>query len=141
MAPFHSDPSCLFCQIIAGKIPANKIYEDNEYLAFLDIQPIARGHALIVPKNHSPDLLRAPPKDRKGLLEIAAKIAPAILAATGAGGFNIGINTGADSGQIVFHTHAHIIPRAPKDGLTSWANTKTPFLDLHALAVKITQNL
>lgn len=112
--------SCIFCKIISGDIPSHHVYEDKKYLAFLDIQPISPGHVLVVPKNHSNDLLEANADDLKGLLEIVAKITPAILRATGASGFNVGVNTGKDAGQLVMHTHIHIIPRRAGDGLRSW---------------------
>ncbi len=129
--------SCIFCQIVSGKTPCHKIYEDKKYLAFLDIRPIAPGHVLVVPKKHSQDLLHAAPTEQKGLLEIAVKIAPAILRATGASAFNIGINTGKESGQVVFHTHVHIIPRTAKDGIKSWENLSSKTLDLARIAEQI----
>jgi histidine triad (HIT) family protein len=136
-----NDSSCIFCKIVAGEIPCHKVYEDKNYLAFLDIHPISRGHTLVIPKNHSPDLLHATPNERKGLLEIVTKIAPAILRATSASAFNLGINTGKESGQIVFHTHVHIIPRSTRDGLKSWENLPSKTLDLAEIARNIAQNL
>ncbi len=111
---------CIFCKIIAGEIPSYNVYEDKKYLAFLDIQPTSPGHVLVVPKNHSEDLLHASADDRKGLLEIVAKITPSILRSMGATAFNVGVNTGKDAGQLIMHTHVHIIPRAKGDGLRSW---------------------
>ncbi|MBM3282143.1 MAG: HIT family protein [Candidatus Diapherotrites archaeon] len=137
----QQDPSCIFCKIIAGEIPSHKIYEDKNYLAFLDIHPISRGHTLVIPKNHSTDLLHATPNERKGLLEIVAKIAPAIMKSVGAKGFNVGINTGKESGQDVFHTHVHIIPRSTRDGLKSWENMPSKTHDLAEIARNIAQNL
>lgn len=131
------DSSCIFCKIIAGEIPSHQIYEDKKYLAFLDIQPISRGHTLVIPKNHSTDLLHATPSERKGLLEVVAKIAPAIMEGAGASAFNVGINTGKDAGQIVFHTHVHIIPRSTRDGLKSWGSTPGQGHDLAELSQKI----
>ena len=131
------EASCIFCKIIAGEIPCHRIYEDENYLAFLDISPISPGHSLVIPKNHSTDLLHARAQDRSGLLEIVAMVAPKILRVVGASAFNIGINTGKDSGQVVFHTHVHIIPRSPKDGLKSWENNPNKAADLEKLSQKI----
>jgi histidine triad (HIT) family protein len=111
----EKDSSCVFCKIVSGEIPAYKVYEDKNYLAFLDRQPRNEGHVLIVPKNHSSDLLHASASDLQGLLPVVAKVAPAILSATNSPAFNIGINTGKESGQVVFHTHIHIIPRKSND--------------------------
>ena len=133
--------SCIFCKIVAGEIPCHKIYEDEKYLTFLDISPISPGHSLVIPKNHSPDLLHANSSDRSGLLEIVAKVAPGILRAVGASAFNIGINTGKDSGQIVLHTHVHIIPRKPNDGMKSWENIPSKPVDLDKIAQKIRASL
>lgn len=129
--------TCIFCKIVAGEIPSYTIYEDEKYLAFLDISPISPGHSLVIPKNHSQDLLHASASDRSGLLEIVTKIAPGILRATGASAFNIGINTGKESGQVVFHTHVHVIPRRANDGMKSWENNSSKSTDLEKTAQKI----
>ncbi len=134
------EKDCIFCQIVSGKIPCHKIYEDEKYLAFLDINPITPGHALVVPKNHSSDMLHCSPEDRKELLETVAKIVPAILKATQTTAFNVGINTGRESGQIVFHTHGHIIPRKVGDGLKTWEGKTPSQTDLGQLAQKIREN-
>ena len=136
-----SDPACVFCQIVEGKIPCHKIYEDEKYLAFLDIHPSTPGHSLVIPKNHSPDLLHTPTNDRQGLLEIVAKVTPAIIESVSATAFNIGINTGADSGQVVFHTHLHIVPRKKNDGINPWAARNGTKDDLALLAQKIRQTM
>ena len=138
----EKNPLCIFCKIIAGEIPSHNVYEDKKYLAFLDIQPISPGHVLVVPKNHSQDLLQADADERKGLLEIVSKITPAILRATGASGFNVGVNTGKDAGQLVMHTHVHVIPRCAGDGLRSWGThakekNSPSESELHEIAEKI----
>ncbi|MFH0970132.1 MAG: HIT family protein [Candidatus Diapherotrites archaeon] len=135
------DTTCVFCKIIRGEIPSHKIYEDEHYFAFLDIHPISLGHTLIIPKKHSPDFVHATSEDRKGLLEIAAKITPSILKEVHSPAFNIGINTGKESGQIIFHTHMHIIPRKEKDGLSSWKNTAITDEKLSITAQRIRENL
>lgn len=133
----NSDPSCIFCKIIQGELPSHKVYEDEHYFAFLDIHPISPGHTLVIPKNHAQDLLKSTPEDRMGLLEVVARIAPAILSSVEMRGFNVGINTGRDSGQIIFHTHVHIIPRKMKDGLSDWKNTPHSSEELSSIAERI----
>lgn len=115
-----SEKDCLFCKIIASEIPSDKIYEDENVFAFMDIRPVSRGHALVVPKNHSRDILEADEHDLHRTLVVARRIADAIIKATGAEGFTISTNRGEVAGQTVFHLHFHIIPRYQKDGLQPW---------------------
>ncbi len=135
-----SDANCVFCQIVAGKIPCHKVYEDEQYIAFVDIRPSAPGHTLIVTKTHSQDIRSASMEDRKGVLELVVKLAPAILKAVNAQGFNVSINIGKDAGQMIFHTHIHIVPRQPKDSM-NWIGKETHLDDLSLIAQKIRQNL
>lgn len=102
---------CLFCKIIAGDIPSHKVYEDENVLAFLDIGPVSRGHTLFVPKNHATDLVSGSPDDAAALIRAAHNIIPAFLERLGAVAHNLALNSGADAGQIVFHTHLHFMPR------------------------------
>ncbi|QQR92142.1 MAG: HIT family protein [Candidatus Iainarchaeum archaeon] len=136
-----SDSTCIFCKIINKEIPADILYEDAHYLCFLDIHPISPGHALVIPKNHSRDILDAAPKDREGLLAVVAKVAPAILKGVHATAFNIGINTGKPAGQVVFHTHIHIIPRQDEDGLKSWDAHKIGIKELQLIRAGISPHL
>ena len=112
--------NCIFCKIIAGEIPCNKVYEDAHVVAFLDIHPNNPGHTLVVPKEHFENLLETPTHVVEALMVAVQLLAPRAMAATGASGFNLGVNTGASSGQMVMHTHAHIIPRFEGDGLVHW---------------------
>mgnify|MGYP001550706833 CR=1 FL=1 len=111
---------CLFCRIVAGEIPADKIYEDPTVLAFMDIRPVARGHALVIPKTHSEDLLSTDDRVLGDFLPKVKKIADAVMRAVGAEGVNITTNHGRAAGQVVFHLHFHIIPRFTADGLRAW---------------------
>lgn len=108
---------CLFCKIIKKEIPAEIIYEDKDVIAFLDIAPDNPGHALIAPKNHSKNLLETSKKDTSKIIEIAKILAPKIMKAVEADGFNLIINTNKEAGQIIFHTHIHLIPRFKNDGI------------------------
>jgi len=113
-----ADPDCIFCKIVAGDIPSERVYEDEACIAFLDINPIAPGHALLVPRAHCADLLDAPPETLAALLAAAPTVARAVMAATDGEGFNVFQFNGACSGQEVFHLHVHIIPRRPGDGVS-----------------------
>ncbi|MFH0869906.1 MAG: HIT family protein [archaeon] len=113
---------CIFCKIVQGKIPCWKIHEDKDFLAFLDIHPISSGHALIVPKKHCENILDFPKSEESDLIELIKKVAKAVVAATGADGFNVGLNNGEAAGQVIHHAHFHIIPRFDGDGLSSWPN-------------------
>ncbi|MDO5676895.1 MAG: HIT family protein [Propionibacteriaceae bacterium] len=101
---------CLFCKIIAGEIPSKKIYEDDVAYAFLDISPWQKGHSLVVPKRHTADVL----EDDEVLAEIGhavARVGRLLKDRLGADGCNVMANVGRVSGQEVFHTHVHVIPR------------------------------
>ncbi|MBI4127477.1 MAG: HIT family protein, partial [Parcubacteria group bacterium] len=117
---YLTDPTCLFCKIRDGELSSNTVYEDRRVLAFLDIKPINPGHTLLVSKDHYRDLLDAPPKVLKELVERLPSIAQAVLLATGAHGFNVGINNGRDAGQLIPHLHFHIMPRHKADGHSHW---------------------
>lgn len=111
---------CIFCKIVKGDLPKYKIYEDEDVLAFLDINPVSDGHTLVVPKKHFIDLVSAPPEVVANLIAITQKIVPAIMEGVGAVAFNLGLNNGALAGQVVNHLHLHIIPRFAGDGLQLW---------------------
>ena len=114
------DENCIFCKIVAGKIPCAKVFEDDHTLAFLDINPIAKGHTLVVLKAHYPTLLDVPAQEGEFLLGALRLVAGAVLGATNAGGINCIQNNFACAGQMVFHSHWHLIPRFDNDGLPDW---------------------
>ena len=111
---------CIFCKIIAGDIPAYKVYEDDDVLVFLDIAPVNPGHTLVVPKKHYNSLLDLPETEAHKLISAVKKIVPAILAGVSANSFNLGLNVGVEAGQAVPHLHWHIMPRYEGDGLELW---------------------
>lgn len=111
---------CIFCQIVGGEIPSYKVYEDDKILAFLDIQPVAPGHTLVIPKKHYADLGEISEEDLKNLILSVKKLSTEIKAKLGAGGYNVTNNNGLAGGQTVPHIHFHIIPRLANDGLESW---------------------
>ena len=111
---------CIFCKIIKKEIPADFIYENDKIVAFLDIHPCNAGHALVVPKAHFTDLTETPDDVLADIMSRTKKIAPAIVKAVKADGFNSIFNTKPAAGQVIFHTHMHIIPRFKNDGLKHW---------------------
>ena len=122
---------CLFCKIITGDIPSQKVYEDEKVFVFLDIHPVNLGDALVVPKTHSETFLEMRAEDREAVMSATVKISKAIMKAVGSSACNLIYNVGADAGQLIFHTHIHVIPRFPNDGHKLWAEMKdVPDLDL-----------
>ena len=108
--------SCLFCKIIAGEIPSTKVYEDDTILAFLDIHPVNIGHTLVIPKAHHVNLYDASDETLAQMMPIIKKLSIAVKSALKADGINIEMNNDAPAGQLIFHTHIHIIPRFSNDG-------------------------
>jgi histidine triad (HIT) family protein len=131
---------CLFCAIIAGEIPCHKVYEDEHTFAFLDIGPVSEGHTLVVPKVHAADLGSGSIEAAQQLVATVYRIAPAILKAVGADGYNLGMNHGETAGQDVMHTHMHIMPR--KQGVPrAFAKTHPSQEALAVTAAAIRENL
>ena len=110
--------SCVFCAIVAGEGPAIRIYEDEDYLAILDIRPFTRGHTLVMPKKHTVDLTDTPPETLADMLAIGQRIAKAARATEFADATNVGINDGSAAFQKVFHIHLHVLPRRNGDTLS-----------------------
>jgi len=118
---------CLFCKIIAGEIPATKVYEDEHTFAFLDIRPVNLGHTLVIPKKHFKNLYELESPYENAVMQTAQKVARAIKKGLSADGVNLGMNNDAPAGQIIFHAHLHVIPRSINDGLMHWGHvTVTP---------------
>lgn len=120
MAALPVSDSCIFCRIVKGGLPSTRVYEDDAAMAFLDVNPISRGHTLVVPKGHYATLLDLPEDISRKMLPVLTRIGKAVMAATGAGGFNCLQNNFAAAGQVVFHSHWHVIPRFEGDGLIQW---------------------
>lgn len=101
----------LFDRILNGGVPCEKVYEDEKTFAFLDISPVSKGHTLVIPKQHAEYLAEQSEEDAVALMKTVYLLAPKIMAALGATGYNLGMNHGKDAGQEVPHTHLHIMPR------------------------------
>ena len=102
---------CIFCKIIAGDIPASKVYEDDHFLAFLDISQVTPGHTLVIPKKHARNLLEMTPDETADLFNVVSTVTKKVENATQPQGMNIISNMEEIAGQSVFHTHVHILPR------------------------------
>eukprot|EP00244_Chara_vulgaris_P012885 TRINITY_DN7017_c0_g1_i8.p1 TRINITY_DN7017_c0_g1~~TRINITY_DN7017_c0_g1_i8.p1 ORF type:complete len:300 (+),score=64.24 TRINITY_DN7017_c0_g1_i8:102-1001(+) len=109
--------SCVFCDIVCGRRRACKLHEDNVCLCFLDKNPLAPGHALIIPKVHFASLRTTPAEVAAAMCALVPRLSTAILEATGCDSFNLLVNSGINAGQVVFHIHFHIIPRRKDDAL------------------------
>jgi histidine triad (HIT) family protein len=105
------DPNNIFAKILRGELPAHKVYEDENVLAFLDIMPRAPGHTLVIPKSPARNLLDVEPSALAHVMEAAQKIARAAMKAFGADGVTIQQFNESAGGQVVFHLHVHVIPR------------------------------
>ena len=127
---------CIFCAIADGEIPSFKIYEDDEVLAYLDINPFSEGHALVIPKEHREGLLDADDALLAKLVSRVRKIAEHIKRTLPCDGFNILQNNGEAAGQTVRHIHFHIIPRRNGDPLT-FGGKKGDMEALKALAARL----
>ena len=101
----------VFARILRGEIPCHRVYEDDAVLAFLDVNPLSRGHTLVIPKEHAETLDRLSDDAAAAIGRVLPRIARAVLAATGARAYNILQNNGPEAHQAVFHVHFHIIPR------------------------------
>lgn len=102
---------CIFCKIVAGDIPASKVYEDDHFLAFLDISQVTPGHTLVIPKKHARNLLEMTPDETADLFNVVSTVTKKVESATQPQGMNIISNMEEIAGQSVFHTHVHILPR------------------------------
>ena len=105
------DSNCIFCKIANGEIPSSTVYEDQDFRVILDLGPAAKGHALILPKEHFKDVCELDEAVAAKVLPLGAKIGAAMKEALGCAGFNLVQNNGVAAGQTVFHFHLHLIPR------------------------------
>lgn len=133
--------SCLFCKIVRKEIPAEIVYENGLSLAFLDINPVNPGHILVVPKAHHADFASTPAELLGDIAAVAQRLAKAAMEATGAEGFNIGVNNGRAAGQLVDHMHLHVMPRHKGDGHELWHGKEYPEGEAAAVAQKIRKAL
>lgn len=112
-----SREDCIFCKIVAGALPATIVDEDELTIAFMDINPATRGHALVVPRLHAADLLEVEPRQLQAVSAAAQRLAGRVKRRLGADGVNLINSCGAAAWQTVFHFHLHVIPRYEGDPL------------------------
>ena len=105
------DKDCIFCKIANGEIPSSTVYKDEDFRVILDLGPAAKGHALILPKEHFKDVCELDSAVAAKVLPLGAKIGAAMKKSLGCAGFNLVQNNGEAAGQTVFHFHVHVIPR------------------------------
>lgn len=111
------DPSCTFCLIVAGESPAHPVYEDEQTLAFMDINPATDGHTLVVPRHHAADVWSLPEEEQVAVWRSVRRVAHAMREGLRPDGLNILQSNGAAALQTVFHYHVHLIPRYVGDGV------------------------
>ena len=112
-----TDPECIFCKIVAGELPAQRVDEDERTIAFMDISPATRGHALVIPRHHSRDLIEIPCEDLEAAIAAAQRLARRMTEVLGVDGVNLLNSCGPHAWQTVFHFHLHVIPRYRDDPL------------------------
>lgn len=132
---------CIFCAIVAGDLPSQQIAETDRALAFMDINPATRGHALVIPKNHAADLLEIAPEELSHCTVLAQQIAGRALDRLGADGVNLVNACGAAAWQTVFHFHIHVIPRYEDDPLKlPWIPRGADLDEISAIAATIRED-
>lgn len=109
------DDNCIFCKIANGEIPSATLYEDEDFRVILDLGPASKGHALILPKEHYPNLYELPDELAGKAILLAKKMIVRMTKALDCDGFNVVQNNGEPAGQTVFHFHMHLIPRYKND--------------------------
>ena len=107
---------CIFCDLIHGAAEVSVCYEDRDAIAFMDIQPVAPGHVLVVPRKHYESLVDIPREAAMHLFDVAMRLGPTVRQVSDAEGMNIVVSSGAAAGKDVFHYHVHLIPRHAGDG-------------------------
>jgi histidine triad (HIT) family protein len=107
---------CIFCGIVAGEVPSHTVYESETAYAFLDVNPLARGHTVVVPRDHHERVGDLPGEAAGGLFRAISDVVPAVEAAVDAPASTVAFNNGEAAGQEIPHTHCHVVPRFPGDG-------------------------
>ena len=129
---------CIFCRIIAGEIPCYRVAENDDCLAFLDIEPAAKGHTLVIPKQHSQDLLDTSPDTLALVAQMVQQVAHQIDVTLEPDGINMLQNNRPAAGQVVMHYHVHLIPRWNDDNvMQAWRPKLATQLDLNEIAAQL----
>ena len=130
----------IFSKIVSGEIPSNKVYEDEQTLAFMDINPASRGHTLVICKAEHPDLWSIPPETLAAVSATMQRVALALREALQPDGLNVIQSNGAAAGQEIFHYHVHLIPRWEGDkAVRLWRPQPSQQDELRAIAEQVRQ--
>lgn len=132
-----SPDKCIFCRIVKGELPSHIVYEDKDFIAFLDINPFSKGHTLVSPKGHGETIWDMSPGEIGGLFMVASRVSRGIMRATGADGFRFVQNNGEAANQVVAHVHVHIIPVMMADKARSMGRLKVEDSEMAEIAGKI----
>jgi histidine triad (HIT) family protein len=116
MATAAAQERCVFCEIVAGRLPASFVYTGDDVVAFLDIRPLTRGHLLVIPRQHAGRLETLDPQPAARMFTVAQRLAVALRRSGFCAGTNLFLADGVLAGQEVFHVHLHVIPRSQRDG-------------------------
>ncbi len=136
------EQDCIFCKIISGDIPSFKLYEDDETLSFMDINPASEGHALVIPKSHAANVHEIPDAAISATVRTAKKVATAIEKTLSPDGLNLVQCNGAAAAQSIFHFHMHVLPRSESDDLKlNWGLEPGDMVAIGALAERIRANI
>ncbi|MDQ3740504.1 MAG: HIT domain-containing protein [Actinomycetota bacterium] len=134
-----ADPDCLFCKIVAGELPATVVDSDDRTISFMDINPATNGHALVIPRDHAPDLIAVPPEDLAACAAAAQRLARKAREALDADGVNLLNSCGPAAWQTVFHFHIHVVPRYDDDPLElPWTPKPGDEVEIKAAAEALT---
>ena len=116
MATAAAQERCVFCEIVAGRLPASFVYTGDDVVAFLDIRPVTRGHLLVIPRQHADRLETLDPQPAARVFTVAQRLAVQLRRSGFCAGTNLFLADGVLAGQEVFHVHLHVIPRTQRDG-------------------------
>lgn len=133
--------SCIFCRIIRGELPSSIVAQDAKVLAFLDINPVHPGHVLIVPKEHHENIIDTPTDTMQAVIAMSKRVAEVIKVELPCDGMNVSMNNFPASGQVVMHTHMHVIPRFENDGLKPWPHKQYQDGQAESIAARLAKIL
>ncbi len=136
------DSDCIFCKIVAGEVPCFKLHEDAATLAFMDINPLNDGHALVISKGHHVNIFETPDEAVAAVMAVVKRVAAALRDTLAPDGINILQANGAGAGQSVFHFHVHVLPRrAADDAKINWGFNPGDMGRIEKLAERIRLNI
>lgn len=138
----NDDHHCIFCKIVRGEIPSARLVETETAIAFLDINPVCKGHTLLLPKAHHPVLAELSDELAGKVGALLPRLCRAVAAATGAEGLNVIVNNGRVAGQTIDHCHWHIIPRWSDDPVNwPWPHSQYSGDELEQMRFRIEREL